>query len=53
MVRVHIKPKPGAKGHEPKWSSTRHKVIRIYGDRCLIYYLLTKEIFLRHELLKV
>ena len=24
MVRTHVKPKPGTKGHEPKWKSTRH-----------------------------
>ena len=39
MVRVHIKPKIGTKAHEPKWSSTRHKVIRIDGNSYLIDYL--------------
>ena len=53
MVRVHIKPKLGAKGHEPKWSSTRHIVIRIDGNKYLIYDRPTNKIFLRHELLKV
>ena len=53
MVRVHIQPKPGAKGHEPKWSSTRHIVIRIDGNKYLIDYLPKKKMFLRHELLKV
>ena len=39
MVRVHIKPKIGTKAHEPKWSSTRHKVSRIDGNAYLIDYL--------------
>ena len=50
MVRVHIKPKIGTKAHEPKWSSTRHKVIRIDGNSYLIDYLPKKKLFLRHEL---
>ena len=53
MVRVQIKPKIGTKAHEPKWSSTRHKVIRIDGNSYLIDYLPKKKLFLRHELLKV
>ena len=53
MVRVHIKPKLGAKGHEPKWSSTRHIVIRIDGNKLLIDYLPKEKLFSRHELLKV
>ena len=53
VVRVHIKPKIGTKAHEPKWSSTRHKVIRIDGNSYLIDYLPKKKLFLRHELLLV
>ena len=53
MVSVQIKPKIGTKAHEPKWSSTRHKVIRIDGNSYLIDYLPKKKLFLRHELLKV
>ena len=53
MVRVHLKPKLGTKAHEPKWSSTRHQVIRIDGNKYLIYYMPKKKVFLRHELLKV
>ena len=53
MVSVHIKPKHGAKGHEPKWSSTRHIVIRIDGNKYLTDYFSKKKLFLRHELLKV
>ena len=53
MVRVHIKPKLGAKGHEPKWSSTRHIVIRIDGNKHLIDYLPKNKLLLRHELPKV
>ena len=33
MVRVHLKPKLGTKAHVPTWSSTRHKVIRIDGNK--------------------
>ena len=44
MVRVHIKPKIGTKAHEPKWSSTRHKVIRIDGNSYLIDYLPKKTV---------
>ena len=53
MVRVNIKPKIGTKAHDPKWSSTRHKVISIYGNSYLIDYLPKKKLFLRHEMLKV
>ena len=53
MVRVHIKPKIGTKAHEPKWSSTRHKVIRFDGNSYLIDYMPKKTLFLRHEMLKV
>ena len=53
MVRVHIKPKTGTKAHEPKWSSTRHKVIKIDGNKYLIDYVPKKKLFLRHELLNV
>ena len=27
MVRFKLKPSIGTKGHEPKWSSTRHKTV--------------------------
>ena len=53
MVRVHIKPKIGTKAHEPKWTSTRHKVIRIDGNSYLVDYMTKKKVFLRHEMLKV
>ena len=53
MVRVHTKPRIGTKAHEPKWSSTRHKVIRIDGNSYLIDYMPKKKSFLRHELLLV
>jgi hypothetical protein len=53
MVSVHIKPKHGAKGHEPKWSSTRHIVIRIDGNKYLTNYCSNNKLFLRHELVKV
>ena len=38
-VRAHVKPKLCTKGHEPKWNSTRHKVIRTDGSKHLIDYL--------------
>ena len=53
MDRVHIKPKLGAKGHEPKWSSTRHIVIRIDGSKFLVDHLPKRKLLLRHELLNV
>ena len=53
MVRVHVKPKFGTKSHEPKWSSTGHKVVRIDGNKYLIDYPPKKKLFLRHGLLKV
>ena len=40
MVRVHVKPKFGTKSHEPKLSSTGHKVVRI-GNKYLIDYAKT------------
>ena len=39
MVRVHVKPELGTKEHEPKWSSTRHKVIRTDSKKHLTNYL--------------
>ena len=53
MVRVHIKPKICTKAHEPKWSSTRHKVINIDANSYLIDYMPKKKLFLRHEILLV
>ena len=53
MVRVHVKPKLGTKGHEPKWSSTRHKVIRIDGNKYLIDHMPKIKLCSRHESLKV
>ena len=53
MVRFKLKPSIGTKGHEAKWSSTRHKVINIIGNSYLIDYLPKNKLFLRHELLKV
>ena len=53
MVRVHLKPKLGTKAHEQKWSSTRHKVIRIDGNKYLIDYMPNNKVCLRHELLLV
>ena len=53
MVRVHVKPKLGAKGHEPKWSSTRHKVIGNPTNQYFIPSIHKSKMWLRHGLLKV
>ena len=45
MVRVHTKPKLGAKVHEPKWSSTRHIIIRTDGNKYLVDYLPQENLF--------
>ena len=54
MVRYKFKPSIGTKGHEQKWSSTRHTVI---GNPTNNKYFLPDineyKVWLRHELLKV
>ena len=58
MVRFKLKPSIGTKGHEPKWSSTRHKVVGNSTDNqyfipsIAVEYRKSK-MWLRHELLKV
>ena len=58
MVRFKLKPSIGTKSHEPKWSSTRHKVVgnstdnQYYLPRISVEYRKSK-MWLRHELLKV
>ena len=58
MVRFKLKPSIGTKGHEPKWSSTRHTVVRDSTDNQ--YYIPSiaveyrkSKMWLRHELMKV
>ena len=56
MVRFKLKPSIGTKGHEPKWSSTRHKVVgdstdnQYYIPSIAVEYRKSK-MWLRHELL--
>ena len=53
MVRINIKKKRFAKGHEPNWSSTRYKVVAIKCNQYLIPGINKDKLHLRHELLKV
>ena len=54
MVRYKLKPRIGTKGHEPKWSSTRHKVIgNPTNNKQFIPSINKHKVWLRHELLKV
>ena len=54
MVRYRLKPSIGTKSHEPKWSSTRHKVIGNPTNNTYVIPSINKsKVWLRHELLKV
>ena len=54
MVRVNIKPKSGiTKGHHPKYSSTKHKVISISSNDYLIDIMNKTKLYHRHEILLV
>ena len=58
MVRFKLKPSIGTKSHEPKWSSTRHKVVGNSTDNqyCIpgIYVEhRTSKAWMKHGLLKV
>ena len=54
MVRYKLKPSIGTKSHEPKRSSTRHKVIGNPTDnQCCIPSINAYKVWLRHGLLKV
>ena len=58
MVRFKLKPSIGTKGHEAKWSSTRHKVVgKPTGNEYSIPSVAVdhrkSKVFMRHELLKV
>ena len=53
MVRVNIKKGKFAKGHEPNWSSTRHKVVAVKNNQYFMPSINKQKLYLRHELLKV
>ena len=58
MVRYKLKPSIGTKSHEPKWSSTRHKVA---GNSTNNQYFIPSvavenrksKVWMRHEPMKV
>ena len=52
-VRIKINPKRTAKGHEPTFTSTRHKVVAIKDGEYYIPSYQKQRLFNRHELLKV
>ena len=52
-IRVSIKKGKFAKGHEPNWSTTRHKVVDVKGNQYFIPSVNKSKLFLRHEILKV
>ena len=58
MVRYKLKPSIGTKSHEPKWSSTRHRIVGNSTDNQ--YYIPSvavdnrkTKLWMRHELFKV
>ena len=58
MVRYKLKPSIGTKSHEPKWSSTRHRIVGNYPDNQ--YYIPSiavenrkTKMWLRHELMNI
>ena len=58
MVRYKLKPSIGTKGHEPKWSSTRHQVVgNSTGNQYYIPSIAVEcrksKMWMRHELMKV
>ena len=58
MVRYKLKPSIGTKSHEPKWSSTRHKVVGNLTDSqyhipSVAVETRKSKVWMRHELLKV
>ena len=58
MVRFKLKPSIGTKSHQPKWSSTRHKVVgnstnnEYFIPSITVEYRKSK-IWMRHEIMKV
>ena len=58
MVRFKLKPSIGTKSHQPKWSSTRHKVVGNSTNNDYFIPSITVEyrkskIWMRHEIMKV
>ena len=53
MVRIKINPKRTAKGYEPTFSATRHKVVAIKDNEYFIPSYHKHRMWNRHELLKV
>ena len=53
MVRYKLKPSIGTNSHEPKWSSTRHRIVAIKGNQYFIPSIDKSKMWLRHELMKV
>ena len=52
-VRIKINPKRTAKGHEPTFSSTKHKIASIKENEYYIPSFHKHRMWLRHELLLV
>ena len=58
MVRYKLKPSIGTKSHEPKWSSTRHRIVgnstdnQYYIPSVAVEHRKTK-LWMRHELLNI
>ena len=52
-VRIKINPKRTAKGHEPTFSATRHKLVAIKDNEYYIPSFHKHRLFLRNEILKV
>ena len=54
MVRYKLKSSIGTKSHEPKWSSTRHKVIgNPTNNKYFVTSINKSKVWLRHELLRI
>ena len=52
-VRIKINPKRTAKGHEPTFSATIHKIVAIKENEYYIPSFHKHRMWLRHEILKV
>ena len=53
MVRINIQNGKFSKSHEPNWSSTKYKTVRIKGNQYSVPSINKYQLYLRHELLKV
>ena len=52
VVRYELKPSIVTKSREPKWSSTRHRIVAIKGNRYFIPSINKSKMWLGHELMK-